>query len=70
MRLELKCGDVIDWTEGATVRCPVHGAQPVARVIGAPPPRIRGVASGPHVETCDLGPSSTRLVGSATVKES
>lgn len=70
MKLELTCGDVIEWAEGAVVRCPVHGAQPVARVINAPAPRFRGVASGPHVTPCDLGPHTGRLAGSEPAKES
>lgn len=69
MKLELRCGDVITWIEGHEVICPLHGPQGVARTIGAPPPRIRGVASGPHVQTMDLAPFTGRIVGSEPRKD-
>lgn len=63
MRLLLRCGDVIAWTDGREPRCPLHGPQGVARVLEMPAPRIRGVATGPHVETTDLPPHHGRLIG-------
>jgi hypothetical protein len=63
MQLELRCGDVIPYTDGEPI-CPVHGRQVVARTIGMRPPRIRGVATGPHVDTCDLPAWTGRIVGS------
>lgn len=63
MKLALRCGCVVDFTESDPL-CPVHGRQGVARVIGVPPPRIRGVATGPHVQTTDLPAFSGRIVGS------
>jgi hypothetical protein len=65
MQLQLRCGDIIEWRDGTAPICPVHGEQGVARTIGVPPPRIRGVATGPHVTTVDLGAFSGRLAGSA-----
>lgn len=63
MQLELRCGCVVAFTESAPI-CPAHGPQGVARTVGVPPPRIKGVAMGPHVTTCDLAPFSGRIVGS------
>lgn len=65
-RLLLRCGDTIPFKDGAAPICPVHGNQPVARVLNMPPPRIRGVARGPHVETVDLAPFAGRIVGTET----
>lgn len=64
MKLELRCGDVIVWVDGTVPICPVHGPQGVARTLGVPAPRFRGVARGPHVETVDLPAHRGRLVGS------
>lgn len=63
MRMSLRCGCEISYREAAQV-CPEHGKQAVVRVLGVPPPRIRGVAKGPHVETCDLPPHRGVIIGS------
>lgn len=44
--------------------CVRHGRQRVVRVLGVPPPRIRGVATGPHVTPEDLAPWTGRIAGS------
>ena len=62
--LLLRCGCVIDFRENAEMLCPAHGKQAVARTVGMPKPRIRGLASGPLVETCDLPAWTGRIVGS------
>lgn len=64
MQLELRCGHVIDWHEGMTPLCPVHGEQGVARTIGAPAPKFRGVCSGPHATSVDLPAFTGRIIGS------
>ena len=64
--LLLRCGCEIAFEDGRAPICPVHGLQPVARVLRMPPPRIRGVASGPHVQTEDLPAFSGRIVGTET----
>lgn len=64
--LLLKCGCRITFEDDQAPVCPVHGNQPIARVLNIPKPRIRGVASGPLVKTEDLAPSRTRLAGSET----
>ena len=69
MKLELRCGDVIQWTEGMEPICPVHGPQGVARTIGAPAPRFRGTATGPHCQTVDLAPFTGRIAGSDPRKD-
>lgn len=66
--LVLRCGCTVRFEEDAVTLCPTHGVQGVARVVGMPPPRIRGVATGPHVETMDLPASGIRFAG--TAKES
>ena len=55
-RLLLACGDAVLFEDGETPTCPTHGTQRVVRVLGMPAPRIRGVATGPHVQTEDLSP--------------
>lgn len=52
--LLLRCGCEIRFSDGDAVVCPTHGPQIVARTVRMPPPRIRGVATGPHVQTQDL----------------
>ena len=69
-QLLLRCGCTIAFRENEQIVCGVHGPQGVARVIGMPKPRIRGVASGPLVETCDLPAWTGRFAGSEPVKES
>lgn len=59
--LLLRCGCQIAFREGESPRCPQHGVQVVCRVLGMPPPRIRGVASGPLVVTEDLPAFTGRL---------
>jgi hypothetical protein len=62
--LLLRCGCEVRFEDGAIPMCPTHGNQAVARVLRMPAPRFRGVASGPHVETCDLSAWSGRFAGS------
>ena len=64
--LLLHCGCAIHFKDGGEPLCPAHGVQRVVRVLGMPPPRIRGMAKGPHVETVDLPAWTGRLVGSET----
>lgn len=56
--LLMRCGCVRAFDHSAVPPkefiCATHGPTGVSRVVGVPPPRIRGVAKGPHVETCDL----------------
>jgi hypothetical protein len=67
--LLLRCGCEVAYQENATPLCPRHGPQGVARTLRMPPPRIRGVASGPHVETVDIGAWTGRLAGSEPAKK-
>ena len=60
--LLLRCGCVVRFEDGAAPLCGRHGPQGVARTVGMPAPRIRGVAAGPHVETMDLPAFRGRLV--------
>lgn len=70
MRLLLRCGDTVTWRDGDAIPiCPVHGVQGVARALEVPAPRIRGVASGPHVTTMDLPASTARIAGSAPAEK-
>lgn len=62
-RLLLRCGCTVLFKDGAKPICPVHGVQVIARVLGMPAPRIRGVAKGPHVTTMDLPAFSGRITG-------
>lgn len=62
--LVLRCGCEVSYREGSTPICPTHGPQAVARTVRMPPPRIVGVARGPHVTTQDVDPSSHRFAGS------
>lgn len=55
-RLLLACGDEVAYADDKTPTCPVHGAQPVARVLDVPAPRFRGVVTGPHAQTVQLDP--------------
>lgn len=59
--LVLACGCRVAFSE--TPLCPTHGRQRVVRALVGPP-RIRGVALGPHVQTMDLSPFVGRLAGS------
>lgn len=63
MRLELRCGCVIAFREDADIVCGTHGRQRVARTLGAPKPRFRGVCTGPYATPEDLSPSIRPLVG-------
>lgn len=69
VRLLLRCDCVVDFHENAQIICPRHGPQGVARALNVPPPRIRGVASGPHVTTMDLAPSMARIAGTEKTAE-
>lgn len=62
MKLLLACGCERAYAETAPI-CPQHGPQRVVRTIGVGAPRIRGVASGPHVTPEDLAPWTGRLAG-------
>ena len=66
-RLLLRCGCQIAFTDGETPICPQHGVQGVARTVRMPAPRIRGVASGPHVRADDLPAFTGRIIGTGTV---
>lgn len=59
----LACGCERPFTD-ETPLCATHGWQRVVRVLGLPPPRIRGVATGPHVTPEDLAPWTGRIAGS------
>lgn len=67
--LLLRCGCEVrvpkDLPKDSSPLCPRHGPQGVERTLRVPPPRIRGVASGPHVTTEDLPAFVGRLTGSA-----
>ncbi len=67
--LELACGCSVPFVENETPLCPRHGVQRVTQTRHMPAPRIRGVASGPHVETVDLGAFTGRLAGSDPPKD-
>lgn len=66
-RLLLRCGCEIRFRDGEAPICPAHGLQVIVRVLAMPPPRFRGLASGPHVETVDLGAFTGRIAGSDQV---
>lgn len=68
--LLLRCGCTIAFRENGTPLCPQHGLQVIVRALGMPPPRIRGLATGPHVATEDLGAWTGGLTGDAPPKES
>jgi hypothetical protein len=62
--LLLRCGCAREFREGLDqtvcgTQCLPHGW---SRVVGMPPPRFRGVARGPHVQTTDLAPHTGRLI--------
>jgi hypothetical protein len=62
--LLLRCGCTVPFdVKGSAPVCAAHGNQPVVRVLGMPKPRIRGMASGPCVQTVDLPPFVGRLAG-------
>lgn len=63
MRLLLRCGCEIAYRENDHL-CPAHGKQQIVRALGVPPPRIVGVATGPHVIPRDLPPWRGQIVGS------
>lgn len=67
--LLLRCGCEVRFRDGETPLCPQHGRQAIARTLRMPAPRIRGTASGPHVQTQDLPAFSGRIAGSEPVKE-
>lgn len=67
--LLLRCGCEIRFRDGETPLCPTHGRQAIARTLRMPAPRIRGSASGPHVQTMDLGVFTGRIAGSEPTKE-
>lgn len=48
--LSFKCGHRQAWQEGDDPVCQVCGERQIGRAT-APPPRIRGAASGPHVQS-------------------
>lgn len=62
-RLILACGCDVPYRDGETPVCG-HGPQRVVRTVHMPKPRIRGVATGPCVQTMDLAPSVSRFAGS------
>lgn len=72
--LLLRCGCEVPFDSKATFAadyapiCPTHGNQVVQRVLRMPKPRIRGVASGPCVQTEDLPAFVGRIVGSEGAK--
>lgn len=66
--VELRCGCVLKFIEGETLQCLTHRETRIVQTRHMPPPRIRGVASGPHVTTMDLGAFTGRIAGSEPVK--
>lgn len=62
--LILACGCAIHFRDGETPFCAIHGEQRVAETQHMPAPRIRGCATGPHVQTEELRPYVERLVDS------
>lgn len=67
--LVLRCGCQVMFHDGETPVCPRHGGQAVARTVRMPAPRFRGYATGPHVESVDLGAWSGRFAGSDPGKD-
>lgn len=67
--LLLRCGCEVLFRDNEAPICPQHGLQAIARVLRMPPPRIRGVATGPHVQTMDLGAFTGRIAGNEPVKK-
>lgn len=53
--LILACGCHVRFVDGDTPSCPDHGQQRVVRTVRMPKPTIRGAATGPLVQTMDLG---------------
>lgn len=68
--LLLRCGCEVPFKEKELPICKTHGKQVIVRVLRMPPPRIRGVARGPHVQTQDLPAWTGRLTGSDRNAES
>lgn len=66
--LLLRCGCQVRFRDGEAPICPTHGNQVIVRVLSMPAPRFRGLASGPHVTTMDLGAFTGRIAGSEQVK--
>lgn len=66
MRLLFRCGHEGQHKDGQEPICHC-GCRGIARVIGAPPPRIVGVASGPHVKTQAMDPA-TPAIGESPLK--
>lgn len=62
--LLLRCGCTVRYDDGTVPECAAHGRQAVSRTLHMPTPRIRGVATGPLVQTMDLDPFMGRLAGS------
>lgn len=69
MKLLLRCGCDVTFAENTPPACVEHGDVGVVRTIGSPPPRIRGVARGPHVETMDLPAHVGVIDGLVPMKE-
>lgn len=67
--LVLRCGCEVTFRDGETPLCPRHGVQSVARTVRMPAPRFRGSATGPHVQSMDLGASTARFAGSDPGKD-
>jgi hypothetical protein len=65
-QLRLRCGCVVPFDDGGQTICPRHGLQSVSRTIGMRKPTVRGVASGPLVQTMDLPAWTGRIAGSET----
>jgi hypothetical protein len=62
--VELRCGCVVPFVDGETAQCLPHREMRIVQTRAMPPPRFRGVASGPHVTTMDLGAYTGRIAGS------
>lgn len=59
--LLLRCGCEVAFRDGEKPLCPAHGNQVIVRVLRMGPPRIRGAATGPHVETTDVSAWTGKL---------
>lgn len=59
IRVQCRCGRWLETDGAARPECPC-GSSSIRRVQ-APPPRIRGCASGPLVETVELPPLRVNL---------
>lgn len=72
--LLLRCGCTVRFDpKGDYITAPIcgeHGVTAIVRTVGMPAPRIRGIASGPHVQTTDVPVHTGRLVdGPPLMKE-